>query len=87
VGAAALVLLLSCTWSIRAVGLHAALDYTAGSVREQWAYVDEWLVRTGSANISPSTAALKSRLQDDANLRHPARPQLRDEWAVWFEVD
>ncbi|MFI5077301.1 MAG: hypothetical protein ACHQRO_08160 [Vicinamibacteria bacterium] len=87
VGAAALVLLLSCTWAIRAVGLHAALDYTAGSVREQWAYVDEWLVRTGSANISPSTAALKSRLQDDANLRHPARPQLRDEWAVWFEVD
>jgi hypothetical protein len=70
------------------VGLHAALDRTAGSVREQWAFVDEWLARTGSGGgLSPTSEALKQRLQDDANLRHPARPQLREELSRLFEVE
>lgn len=87
VAVAALLLVLSTTWGIRAVGLHAALDRTAVSVREQWAFVDEWLARTGSTDLSPTPAALKQRLQDDANLRFPARPQLREELATLFEVD
>ena len=87
IGVAALLLMLSTTWAIRAVGLHAALDSTAGSVREQWAFVDEWLTGRGSTGLSPTTEALKRHLQDDANLRHPARPQLREELTRLFEVE
>ena len=85
--AVAALLVLSTAWGIRAVGLHAALDRTAGSVREQWAFVDEWLARSGSGGLSPTSEALKTKLQDDANLRHPARPQLREELARLFEVE
>jgi hypothetical protein len=88
IGVAVALLLLSTTWGIRAIGLHAALDRTAGSVREQWAFVDEWLARTGSGGgLSPTSEALKQQLQDDANLRHPARPQLREELSRLFEVE
>ena len=34
---------LSVTWSMRMIGLHAGLSWTAVKVREQWAYVDDWL--------------------------------------------
>ena len=85
-GVAAALLVLSTTWGIRAVGLHAALDRTAVSVREQWAFVDEWLARNGSGG-SPTAQALKRQLQDDANLRHPARPQVREELVPLFEVE
>jgi hypothetical protein len=84
---AVVLLVLSGTWAIRAAGLHAALDVTAVSVREQWAYVDEWMEQVGWTASQSSTEGVKSRLQDDAIIRHPARPQLREELAVLFEVD
>jgi hypothetical protein len=85
---AAVVLVLSVTWAIRSVGLHAALDRTAGSVREEWADVEQRLVRMGRASgVSLSPTGLARQLQDDANLRHPSRPQLRDELTTLFEID
>src|SRR5690606_23196819 len=87
IATAALLLVLSTSWTIRAVGLHAALDQTAFTVREQWAYVDTWLARVGYTELSPATAALKEQLQSDATVRHPSRPALRDEWRHLFEVE
>ena len=87
IGVAVALVVLSATWGIRAVGLHAALDATAVSVREQWAFVDDWLAAVGSTTLSPTSEALKQQLQDDANLRHPARPQLRQDYARLFEVE
>jgi hypothetical protein len=84
---AVLLLVLSTSWAIRAVGLQAALDSTAVSVREQWAFVDDWRAGTGSGGLSPASESLLRHLQDDANLRHPARPQLREELSHLFEVD
>jgi hypothetical protein len=84
--AAAVILILSTTWSIRAVGLHAALVETAASMREEWAYIDDYL-RVDEQPMSPRIAALRSRLRHDALVRHPAKATLRDEWARFFEVE
>ncbi|HEY6362181.1 MAG TPA: hypothetical protein VIX63_13805 [Vicinamibacterales bacterium] len=83
----AVVGMLSTLWAVRAVGLHAALAASAGSVREQWAYVDEWLERSHNEQLSPRARALKQHLQDDAVIRHPARPPLREKWTRLFEVE
>jgi hypothetical protein len=77
---------LSCSWAIRAVGIHANLARAAVRVREQWAYVDDWLVRRGSV-LNPREAALKHQLQNDAVLRHPMKPTVREEWTRLFDID
>ena len=83
----AVLLVLSVTWSIRMVGLHAALAHTAYTVREQWAHVDEMLARLGYVPVPPDVAAVKRLLQDDAIVVHPGKPDLREELMVLFEVD
>jgi hypothetical protein len=87
VAVVAIVGLLSTLWAVRAVGLHAALAASAGTVREQWASVDDWLERRHNEDLSPRARALKAHLQDDAVIRHPARPPLREKWTRLFEVD
>jgi hypothetical protein len=82
-----LVFVLSVTWSIRAVGLHAGLAYNAFKVREQWAYVDEMIAGIGYVPVPPRVAALKTVLQNDAVIVHPAKPELREQFLTLFEVD
>jgi hypothetical protein len=77
----------STTWSIRAIGLHAALIQTSAQVREQWAYIDDYLAEVGYNPPPPHVEALKRQLQDDAIVKHPARALLRDEWSRFFEVE
>jgi hypothetical protein len=84
---AVLLTALSACWTVRAVGLHAALDRTAFTVREQWAYPDEWLARAWPDGLPPTPAALKKLLQEDAAIRHPSRPVIREEWTTLFEVE
>ncbi len=79
--------LLSTTWALRAVGLHAALTQTAYEVREQWAYADRTLMPPGSAPMPPKAAALKTRLQQEAIFDRPGKPPLRDEWTRLFEIE
>jgi hypothetical protein len=86
-GALAVCVVLSVSWSLRAIGLHAGLSWTAIKVREQWAYVDDWLARVGSLDLSPRTRALRDQLQHDAVRRYPAPPPLREQWTQLFEVE
>jgi hypothetical protein len=82
----AIVAVLSSAWAVRLVGVHAALAATAVNVREQWANVDDWIAR----QIGPLDARgvrLKHRLQDDAVVRFPVRPPLRDKWILLFDVE
>jgi len=81
-----LLLMLSVTWSIRALGLHAGLTQTAFKVREQWAYVDEYVDRRYHP-VPPKVEALKKRLQNDAVVVHPTRPELREGLTSLFEMD
>jgi hypothetical protein len=87
-GAALVVLTaLSLTWGVRQVGIHAALVQTSAQVREQWAYIGDWLVAWGYDPAPPRVRTLSRQLQDDAVVHHPAKMALRDEWTVWFEVE
>jgi hypothetical protein len=85
--AVAVLLVLSVTWSIRMVGLHAALTHTAYTVREEWAHVDETIARMGYVPVPSDVAAVKRLLQDDAIVAHPGMPELREGLTVLFEVD
>jgi hypothetical protein len=84
--AVAFTLVLSVGWSVRLVGLHASLTHTAFKVREQWAYVDEFIGRRYQP-VPPHVKALKTQLQNDAVTLHPQRPQLREALTPLFEMD
>jgi hypothetical protein len=83
--AAAFLAVLSCGWAVRAVGIHASLADTALDVRDQWVYVDDW-ISSRRFPMPPPVMALKQQLQDDALLRHPGKPLLRERWTVLFEM-
>jgi hypothetical protein len=82
----AVMLILSTTWSIRAVGLHAALTQSAYKERELWAYMDEFVERLYNP-VPPNDEALKTQLQTDAVITRPQRPELREAFTMLFEMD
>jgi hypothetical protein len=85
VAVAGVLLLLSTTWAIRAVGIHLALRASGDQIRNEWAYVDQALARDGNQPVTQRAIALKQQLQQDAILRHPSRPPLAGRWVSWFE--
>jgi len=80
------MLVLSVTWTIRAVGLHAALTQTAYKVRQQWAYFDGY-IESNYTPVPPHVQALKTHLQDDAVIVHPGSLEMREELTTLFEMD
>ena len=82
----ALMLVLSMTWTIRAVGLHAALTQTAYKVRQQWAYFDAFIERNHQP-VPPRVQALKTHLQNDAVSVHSGSVEMREELTTLFEMD
>lgn len=80
-----LLVALSSAWAVRAVGAHVGLRSSAGSVRAEWAYVDQWLEREGRVPTERFDIELKQHLQGDAVWRHPSRPPLVGDWIQWFE--
>jgi hypothetical protein len=86
VTASVVLLLLSSTWAVRWVGIHAALDRTAMDYRTQWTRIDEIMPRM-RATLTPAETALRDRLQDDAIRRVAARTTVRDEWTKLFDTD
>ena len=88
-GRAAAVLVLatlSVTWGIRQVGIHAGLARTSVQVREQWAYIGDWIEQRYD-EPGPSVTALSRHLQDDAVIRHPAKMPIREQWTRLFETE
>lgn len=82
------LMLLSTTWAIRYVGLHADLRRAEAKVRGEWAFVESWLRRQPLEPMGPAALALKRELRDDAVLRHPGRPLLPDRpWTRIFEIN
>jgi hypothetical protein len=82
----AVVAALSAGWAIRVVGIHAALARTSFQVREQWAYVDEWIPRWRD-QLTPAELAIKQQLQNEAVSYHPAKPLLREKWTRLFDTE
>jgi hypothetical protein len=80
--AGTLVLLLSMGWTVRFVGAYYNLRLRALSVRNEWAYYDDW---ENSQPIKvPLTAAdlaIKRSLLEDAISRAPRAPDISIGWA------
>jgi hypothetical protein len=77
--APAVALLLAVGWSVRFVGIHESLRARALSVREEWAYYDDWVrEQPRPMPLTPEEQAIKQHLYDDAVLRAPraAQPSL-----------
>jgi hypothetical protein len=72
-----LVLVVSTGATIEFLGMHARLQDRAESVRNEWAYYDEWAAEQPDfPPLAPSEAAIKERLLTDALTRQPLRPPL-----------
>jgi hypothetical protein len=75
--APALALLLAVGWSVRFIGIHENLRARALSVREEWAYYDDWVrEQPRTEPLTSEEEAIKQHLYDDAVLRAPRVPQL-----------
>ena len=61
-----LLLVLSGAWAFRAVGIHVGLRESAAVLRNEWAYVDDWLEREHQVPTDPRAIELKRHLQNDA---------------------
>ena len=65
--------LLSIAWSVRLLSLHVEMRVAQHKVREDWAYVDDWIALQRLDVGTPASRALKESLRTDALLvRDPA---------------
>jgi hypothetical protein len=73
----AVMLLLAVGWTVRLIGVHDSLRHRALSVRDEWAYYDDWLKEQGgAAPLSEAEEAIRRRLFDDAISGAARSPQL-----------
>jgi hypothetical protein len=79
--ALAACLLLSLTWSVRLLSLHVELRVAQHKVREEWAYVDDWIALQRLDVSDPHARALRDALRDDALITR--RPAGELAWARW----
>jgi hypothetical protein len=77
----------SAAWAVRAVGVHVAVRSSGMTVRNDWAYVDQWLEREGKAPPDGAVLRLQQQLQNDAVVRHPGKPSLTGDWLKWLELE
>jgi hypothetical protein len=82
VAAFALLAILACGWTVRAVALPYRLRQQAFVVREQWKGVYEWLDAQRVQLSTPEAKALASQLREEA-LRTDTAPV---EWTGWRTV-
>ena len=74
--APAVALLLAVGWSVRFIGIHESLRARALSVREEWAYYDDWVrEQPRPMPLTAEEQAIKQHLYEDAVLRAPRVPQ------------
>jgi len=72
-----LVLMVAIGWSVRFVGIHDSLRARALSVRDEWAYYDDWArQQPNDIQLNAEEQAIRQHLYDDAVLRAPRVPQL-----------
>jgi hypothetical protein len=75
--APAVALLLAVGWSVRFIGIHESLRARALSVRDEWAYYDDWVrEQPRPMPLTPEEQTIKQHLYQDAVLRAPRVPQL-----------
>jgi hypothetical protein len=85
----AVLILVACGWSMRAIGTQYRLREVASINRNDWAYWKVWLGRQD--NVSIETAGEKHVFQvlyDDAISRRPAPPPIESRfWDKWSDPE
>ena len=85
----AVILLVACGWSMRAIGTQYRLREVASLTRNDWAYWKIWLGRQDTVSIE--TAGEKRVFQvlyDDAIWRRPAPPAIESRfWDRWSDPE
>jgi hypothetical protein len=72
-----LILLVSVGWSVRFIALHQNLRIRAASVRDEWAYYDDWArEQPPGVPLDAAEESIRQHLLDDAITRAPWAPQL-----------
>jgi hypothetical protein len=86
---AALVGMTAVAWTVRDVGAHANLRQFAFNVRNEWAYVDEWIEANEGALDRPQAMTLLRALRESAVREHPAPPSLfpSADWTAILDLD
>ena len=84
--AAGLGLVLAAAWTVREVGTHLNLRAQAYKLRDEWAYVDDWMAREGTV-LSPAATRLMRRLQDQAIVGPAPPPRLPIADLPIFDID
>lgn len=86
--APALVLVVSIGWTLKYVGIHDSLRVRASSVRDEWAYYDDWArEQRTDTQLTPAQEAIRRQLLADAVLRPPRAPQLSlGAFEGWFDT-
>ena len=75
--APALVLLVAIGWSIRFVGIHVDLRARTLSVRDEWAYYDDWARhQPNDVHLNNEEEGIRQHLYEDAVLHAPRVPTL-----------
>ncbi len=83
-----LLAVLSSAWTLRAVGLHLMLRDSAQEIRNEWAYLDQWLDDERDGATQPALLPLQRRLFADAIVRQARTPAFSGEWAErWFGIE
>ena len=83
--AVAIVLAIASTgWVVRTMGLHYQMNLMTFYDRNEWVFVDDWLVRQHSAPTTEAGKALVRQLREDALERTTVNPFLLsprlDQW-------
>jgi len=72
-----LLLIISIGWTVRFVGIHDSLRVRASTVRDEWAFYDDWArEQKTDTSLNAAQAAIKQQLQNAAVLRPPRVPQV-----------
>ncbi len=79
---------LSSVWTVRAVGFHLTLRESTHDIRNEWAYVDQWMADERKGPVHPELQRVQQRLYGDAISRQAQTPALSGEWVErWFGVE
>src|SRR5204863_6204999 len=80
------LLVMSSGWVIRTAGLHYQMHLITFYDRNEWVYVDDWLVRQKSEPSSDEGRALVRQLRDDAIESEAINPyMLSPRLDQWFQ--
>ena len=74
--------------AVRAIGFHLLLRESTHDIRNEWAYLDQWVEDERNGTTHPDLQPVQQRLYADAIAREAQTPAFSGEWVErWFGVE